>query len=119
MTERQIEILKKSIDGVHFYDDLQGHDRGVLMYLEQEKLVYTMALDPPIYYITEKGRVQLKRIEDEANQQAEQICQRAAYQKAEHKAQRVNTLLGALFGSAFTLFVEHFNEIIAFIRNIF
>lgn len=89
------------------------------MYLEQEKLVYTMALDPPIYYITEKGRVQLKRIEDEANQQAEQVRQRAAYQKSEHKAQRVNTLLGAFFGSAFTLLIEHFNEILAFIRDIF
>ena len=118
MTDRQIEILRMSIYGVHFYDDLDGADRGVLMYLEQEGYVYTKALDPPIYYITQKGLAKLKALDD----MAQKVNQEHAEKKAEHAKDRrfqfINTLVSAVLGGIVTLIVEHFDTILSFLQGL-
>lgn len=105
MTNRQIEILRMSTNGILFYDDLDGEDRGVLMYLEQEGYVYTKALDPPIYNITQKGLAKLKTLDD----MAQKVSQEHAEKKAEHAKDRrfqlINTLVSAVLGGAVTLIV--------------
>lgn len=91
MTKRQIEILKMSINGVHYYD-LDGNDRGALMYLQNEGYVYTKALDPPIYFITQKGEAKLQELEDIAEQEAEKKRQ----QRFENKISVLNVLVPAI-----------------------
>lgn len=114
MTERQIEVLKMSVNGVHYYDDLQGHDRGVLMYLADENLVYTKALSPPIYFITEKGRAKLKALENEAKQEAESKRQ----QRFENKISVLNVLVPAVT-FVLGLLVEHFSGLVEWVVSFF
>ena len=107
MTDRQIEVLRMSINGVHFYDDLDGPDRGVLVYLEQEGYVYTKALDPPIYFIKQKGLAKLKELDDKANQESEEKRQK----RFENKISVLNVLIPIL--TFFVgIIVEHFSGFI-------
>lgn len=114
MTKRQIEVLKMSVSGVHYYDDLQGHDRGVLMYLADENLVYTKALNPPVYFITEKGKAKLKELEDESKQEAENKRQ----QRFENKISVLNILVPAAT-FVLGLLVEHFSGLIELVASLF
>lgn len=97
-----------SINGVHFYDDLDVGDRGVLMYLEQEGYVYTKALDPPIYLITQKGLAKLKEIEDKAKQEAKDEGQRR-FQNKISVAQMLVPLITFILG----LVVEHYSGLVS------
>mgnify|MGYP000348240394 CR=1 FL=1 len=119
MTDRQIEILRVSINGVHFYDDLDGEDRGVLMYLEREGYVYTKALDPPIYHITQKGLAHLKTLDDMAQKVNQEHSEKKAEQAKDRRFQLINTFVSAILGGVVTLVVEHFDSIIAFFQNLF
>lgn len=119
MTNRQIEILRMSINGVHFYDDLDGEDRGILMYLEREGYVYTKALAPPIYHITQKGLAKLKTLDDMAQKVNQEHSEKKAERTKDRRFQLINTLVSALLGGLVTLIVEHFDSVILFFQNLF
>lgn len=119
MTERQIEVLRMSINGVHFYDDLDGTDRGVLMYLEQEGYVYTKALDPPVYFIKQKGLAKLKEIDDMAQQMDQEHAEKKSEKAKDRRFQFVNTVVSAILGGLVTLVIERFNSIISFLQSLF
>ena len=119
MTERQIEVLRMSINGVHFYDDLEENDRDVLMYLAQKNYVKTQALDPPIYFITQKGLAILNALDDMAQKVSQEHAEKKSEQAKDRRFQLINTLIGTVLGSAVTLTVEHFNSVISFFQNLF
>lgn len=119
MTERQIEVLRMSINGVHLYDDLDGNDRGVLLYLAQEGYVYTKALDPPIYFTNQKGLAKLKELDDMTQKMDQEHAEKKAEQAKDRRFQLVNTVISAVLGGLVTLFIEHFDSIITFLQNLF
>lgn len=119
MTNRQIEILRQCIYGVHFYNDVQGSDRGILMYLEHNGLVYTKALSPPVYRITQKGLAELQNIDDMEQKMRQNHAEQKAEKAKDRRFQLLNAIISAMVGAVFTLLVEHFDDVTAFFRRLF
>ena len=70
--------------------------------------VYTKALDPPIYLITQKGLAKLKEIEDKAKQEAKDEGQRR-FQNKISVAQVLVPLITFILG----LVVEHYSGLVS------
>lgn len=119
MTNRQVEILRQCIYGVHYYNDVQGSDRGILMYLEHNGLVYTKSLSPPVYRITQKGLAVLQDIDDMEQKMRQNHAEQKAEKAKDRRFQLLNTLISAVAGAAFALLAEHFDDVAAFFRRLF
>lgn len=118
MTEKQIEVLRMSIKGVHFYDDLDDSGRDTIQYLARLKYVETESLDPPIYRITQKGLAKLEALDDMAQKVNQAHAEKKAEHAKDHRFQLINTLVSAVLGGIVTLIVEHFDSILSFLQGL-
>lgn len=119
MTDRQIEVLRMSINGVHFYNDLDDSGREAVQYLAGLKYVEVESLNPPIYRITQKGLAKLKAIDDMAQKMNQEHAEKKSEHAKDRRFQLINTLVSAVLGGVVALIVEHFDAILSFFKNLF
>lgn len=125
MTDRQIEVLKMTEFGVDYYDVPEPSDRGILMYLEENKYCYVKN-SSTVYQISEKGREYLHSLEQINKENAEkerkyneQIAKADKDRKEQLRHNWRVYITSAIVGSITTLIVEHFIDILLFLSSFF
>lgn len=95
----------------HFFED--GMDDEMHDLLRRNICQAREDLAPDFYMLTQKGK-NLLCAEDK---NAEKVAKHAAEKKADRRFQLANSVIAAIVGSAVTLLVEHFSEIITFFQH--
>lgn len=114
LTDLQISVLRKTQNGVHYYDDLSPVERSAADFLLKLGFCYVKEFSEPVYRITEAGKSMLTLIEKEANKQAENKRQ----QRLQNQFS-VASILVPLVTFILGLIVEHFTELVSCFLNIF
>lgn len=114
MTDKQIEILRRTITGLHGYDDVDSEGRSVLLFLSEQKYCCTKQLSDPVYWITQKGLAALQEIDDKAEQKSKDERQ----QRFENKVSVLSVLI-PFVTFILGILVEHFSGVLGLIIALF
>lgn len=94
--------------------------KGTLCYLSQAFPMENarIGITPFGTSLLEAHRERLSMEQRHAEEMAQQAAKKKAEKKSDRRFQLTNTLLGALVGAGLTLVVEHFSEILTFLRGL-
>ena len=87
-----------------------GFSENILNYLYSQEIGY-IRRNHDTYTVSEAGKVALLELQQDRNDRAQHHAEKT-------QAQR-NQIIAAVLGSALTLIVEHFNDITAYIGQLF
>lgn len=114
LTETQKRVLYKTVNGVHYWNELSQPERSAADYLLELGLCYTKQLSEPIYRCTEAGKSLIALMENEANDKTEKKRQ----QRLQNQLSVASVLVPCIT-FVLGLVVEYFAELVSMFLNIF
>ena len=123
MTDKQVEVLKKMVDGLNYDFVVDKEESEIIAFLHRKKGYCTREILPGgvhmIFRINQNGLEELKRLEDLEKQEAKEKAEKRKEHRFQILVAIINAITSGVIGAIIGVLSEHYVRIFDKIVSLF